>query len=332
MASPYECEVRFPIADVEEFRRRILFLGGRALHEYAFSDHYQRPRSVPWDVRTRTLRIREHYLPAQPSEVLLTAVELLESNGLRFKRSRFAEGKIKLYVGEFEQCRTVVEHLGFVPWFVVRKRDGTMYDVPVLGTLVVEHVANVGWMSELEVEGADPSQAARVLREKLQVLGIHPETVSADPVAAIVAARGTGASRKVYFSESIRGGRALQPVYTTIVAFLQQRGYEVLTAHVADPDVLDKEWKGGVTASDIYTRDLRWLEESDLVIAEVSTPSLGVGVEIMVGQHLGKPVICLCQKEVTLSAMVGGNAVLHLIRYQDEPDLLRQLDRALASV
>ncbi len=330
MVAPYECEVRVPLSDVEVFRHRIASLDGRVLQEYAFSDHYFRPRWNLWDSRTHALRVREFHRPPQPSEVLLTSVEGVEAEGLRFKRSRFAEGKVRLYSGGLAECQRVVESLGFAPWLVVQKHDGVLYDLPRVGKVIVEHVVDVGWMSELEVAGTDPHQVAHRLREMLRVLEVDPRLVVADPVVAIVGARLAGRGRKAYFSGAIRGGRSLQPLYATIVAFLQQRGYEVLTAHVADPQVVEKEWRVGVTASDIYQRDLGWLDACDLLIAEVSTPSLGVGVELTIAQQLGKPVICLCQQEVALSAMVGGNDAVHLIRYQDEPDLLARLDRSLA--
>lgn len=317
------------ILDVEAFRRRIADLQGRVLYTYAFTDYYQRPHTALWDLRTHALRIREHHLPAQPSEVLLTAVEIREWNGLRFKRSRFPEGKVRLYTGDVENCRVVVESLGFVPWLVVHKHDGVMYELPKWGKLVLEHVTDVGWMSELEVEGVDPMQAARVLQRQLEVLGVDRERVSADPVAMLVRARRASSGRRVYFSGSIRGGRSLQPLYAAIVSFLQRRGYEILTAHEADPEVLTTEKGAGLSAAEVYRRDLRWLQECDLVIAEVSIPSLGVGVELTLAQQLGKPVICLCQQEVALSAMVDGNEVLHIIRYRDRPDLLDHLARTL---
>ncbi len=152
--------------------------------------------------------------------------------------------------------------------------------------------------------------------------------------------------RKVYFSGAIRGGRRLQPLYAQIVRFLGEQGYEVLGAHVADPDVLTKEWRAhvadpdvltkewrpGIRASDIYARDLRWLAACDVVVAEVSVPSLGVGVELAEAQHLGKPVICLCEQDVALSAMVGGNEYFRHIRYRDPAELLHRLADALTAI
>ena len=352
MTAPFECEVRFLIDDVEAFRRRLAALGGRVRFEYAFTDHYYRPPGGAWDPRTRALRVREHHRPAQPSEVLLTWTDLVQVGGLTFKRSRFPVGKVRLYEGAADECRAVATGLGYEPWLVVRKKAGLFYEIPEIGELVAEQVDGIGWMCELEVEGQNPSHAAAAILRKLEALGVSAEAVIPEPVAALVAARRRPAARKVYFCGSIRGGRSLQPLYASIVDFLTQRGCEVLTTHVAAPDVLAPyqsassagassetsapigtgralEQRENTGALDIYERDVRWLMECDLVIAEVSVPSLGVGVEVATAQHLGKPVICLCRADVALSAMIDGNPGLRLLRYRDEAELMALLGQEL---
>jgi len=329
MTAPFECEVRFLIDDVEAFRRRIATLGGRVRFEYAFTDHYYRPPGGAWDPRTRALRVREHHRPAQPSEVLLTWTDVVQVNGLSFKRSRFPEGKVRLYAGSADECRTLAAGLGYDPWLVVRKKAGLFYDIPDVGELVAEQVDGIGWMCELEVEGQNPATAAGAILRKLGALGVPAEAVIPEPVAALVAAHLRPAARKVYFCGSIHGGRSLQPLYASIVDFLAQRGYDVLTSHVAARDVIAEEQREGGDAALIYERDIRWLLECDLVIAEVSIPSLGVGVEVATAQHLGKSIICLCRTDVALSAMIEGNPGLRVIRYGDEGELMSLLERRL---
>jgi nucleoside 2-deoxyribosyltransferase len=43
----------------------------------------------------------------------------------------------------------------------------------------------------------------------------------------------------------------------------------------------------------VYQRDIAWVEACDVMIAEVSTPSHGVGYEIAYAIGLGRPVLCL---------------------------------------
>lgn len=68
---------------------------------------------------------------------------------------------------------------------------------------------------------------------------------------------------------------------------------------------------------------MEWVRESDVVVAEVSTPSLGVGYEIGQAQALGKPVLCLFrpQEGKRLSAMLSGNAYVAIREYQTIEDI-----------
>ncbi len=326
MTAPFECEVRFAIDDVAAFRRRVASLGGRAVREYAFTDHYYRLPAVA-DPAARSLRVREHHAPPQPAELLLAWVDLHTHGEVTFKRSRFPEGKVCLHRGGAAACHAVAAALGAVPWVVVRKTAGTLYEIPGAGGLAVEQVDGLGWMGEVEAAGADPAEAAAAIRRRLDLLGVPPHAARPQPLAALAAAGGR--IRAVYFSGAIRGGRQMQPTYAALVEFLQRAGCQVLTAHVAAPDVLEREQAAGGSPEDIFRRDMHWLAACDLVVAEVSVPSLGVGVEIATAQHLGKPVLCLCRQDVSLSAMVAGNPYLRLVRYRDTEEAVRALEREL---
>ncbi|MCL4237163.1 MAG: nucleoside 2-deoxyribosyltransferase [Anaerolineae bacterium] len=134
----------------------------------------------------------------------------------------------------------------------------------------------------------------------------------------------------VYFCGSIRGGRSRQPVYAALVSHLERGGHAVLTAHVAAPDVLSDERRYPLT--EIYRRDVRWLEVCDAVVAEVTVPSLGVGYEIAYALHqAGKPVLCLCQAGTSLSVMLEGNDTpnLRVVFYHDMAQALAALDEFL---
>ncbi|MDA8774657.1 nucleoside 2-deoxyribosyltransferase [Opitutales bacterium] len=122
---------------------------------------------------------------------------------------------------------------------------------------------------------------------------------------------------KVYFAGSIRGGREDQQKYLKLIDFISTKA-EVLTEHVGSHSI----GKIGEDALDdiaIYERDIEWLEEADAVIAEVTTPSLGVGYELGVAEKLNKPTLCLFnegKKDQTLSAMLAGNSNFQNYHYQ----------------
>jgi nucleoside 2-deoxyribosyltransferase len=110
---------------------------------------------------------------------------------------------------------------------------------------------------------------------------------------------------KIYFSCSLTGGRDDEEIYGVIVDHLISHGHEVLTAHLARPEVMEAEKV--VDAHEVYRRDMNWVEECDAFIAEVSTPSHGVGYEIAYALVLGKPVLCCYRQGETVSKMILGN-------------------------
>ena len=130
----------------------------------------------------------------------------------------------------------------------------------------------------------------------------------------------------IYFSCSITGGRQDQAVYAAIVEHLLAQGYEVPTAHLSSENILAEEKV--IEAREVYHRDLKWVEECDALIAEVSTPSHGVGYEIALALLLGKPVFCCYRKGRKVSKMILGNThpKLNLYGYERVDDLITAID------
>lgn len=129
---------------------------------------------------------------------------------------------------------------------------------------------------------------------------------------------------KIYFAGSIRGGRDDKGLYLEIINLLERYG-KVLTEHIGDK-ALSALGEDGPTDKYIYERDMAWLNAADVVIAEVTTPSLGVGYEI--GKMEGKkPILCVYREQdgKRVSAMIGGNGNLKLKRYKNTADLQRIL-------
>ena len=121
---------------------------------------------------------------------------------------------------------------------------------------------------------------------------------------------------KIYFAGSIRGGRDDRKKYFELIDFLSTHA-EVLTEHVG-LESLGKNGEGELHDEAIYQRDLEWLSSADAVVAEVTTPSLGVGYEIGIAENVGKPVLCLfdeSQTEFRLSAMLSGNSNVETFHY-----------------
>jgi nucleoside 2-deoxyribosyltransferase len=109
----------------------------------------------------------------------------------------------------------------------------------------------------------------------------------------------------IYFACSITGGREFESTYQRIVASLIADGHEIPTSHLVQSDVMENERE--LAPQDVYERDVNWIKNCDALIAEVSVPSHGVGYEIGFALNIGKPVLCIHQKECRVSKMITGN-------------------------
>ena len=126
---------------------------------------------------------------------------------------------------------------------------------------------------------------------------------------------------KIYFCGSIRGGRDLARTYEQIIGMLRTHG-TVLTEHVGSDNVIQKEDRV-LSDEEIHDRDLGWIIESDLLVAEVTVPSLGVGYEIGRAIDLAKPVLCLYDagSDKPLSAMIAGSDKVEMKLYKNISDI-----------
>ena len=133
----------------------------------------------------------------------------------------------------------------------------------------------------------------------------------------------------IYFSCSITGGREDQKIYQAIVDHLLDYGHIVPTAHLSSENILSEE--AVIEPVEVYHRDVNWVTECDALIAEVSTPSHGVGYEIALALSLNKPVLCCHKSGKKVSKMLSGNTHpgFKLASYSNAEDLLDKVDRFL---
>lgn len=131
---------------------------------------------------------------------------------------------------------------------------------------------------------------------------------------------------KIYFAGSIRGGRDDADLYLQIIDHLRQYG-EVLTEHVGDKNI-KLLGEDGLTDDYIHKRDLEWVLDSDVLVAEVSTTSLGVGYEIGRAIENNKRVLCLYRPQdgKRLSAMIAGSPDVTNAEYKNLDDAKKVID------
>jgi len=126
---------------------------------------------------------------------------------------------------------------------------------------------------------------------------------------------------EIYFGCSITGGRDQEREYQQIVKYLIEAGHQVPTAHLSRPDVMELEQV--VDPVQVYNRDIQWIDKCQVMVAEVSTPSHGVGYEISYALSNQKPVLCLHKTGIRVSKMITGNKnpLLQVMEYKSTEDL-----------
>lgn len=135
--------------------------------------------------------------------------------------------------------------------------------------------------------------------------------------------------KKIYFAGSIRGGRVDADLYKHIISHLQQMGHKVLTEHVGSSNLCLTE-QGRDRDAAIYEQDTAWLRESDVVIAECTCPSLGVGYELAFAERFNVPVhVFYNPSKCSLSAMITGDSYFHIHPYNTEEEIFIVLNDIL---
>lgn len=113
---------------------------------------------------------------------------------------------------------------------------------------------------------------------------------------------------KIYLGFTVAGNRFSVEAAQKILAVIQSMGHDVLTSHLVQEDAWDADRR--VAPQQIFERDMKWLAECDLFIAEVSGSSFGLGFET--GYLLGataKKTILFYERgaEHRISLLITGN-------------------------
>lgn len=142
----------------------------------------------------------------------------------------------------------------------------------------------------------------------------------------------------IYLACTVRGDRGAVGVARALADALERLGHTVLTRHLLDDGVETAE--SALTEREVFERDLRWLDSADLLVAEASGSSYGVGFEVgyVLGRSgaTGQRVLLLYDsaRRPMVSRLIAGNSHPHCTTYpyRDAADLLRFVDTFLAPV
>jgi len=138
---------------------------------------------------------------------------------------------------------------------------------------------------------------------------------------------------RIYLACTVRGDRGGVAAGRAVADRLRRHGHDVLTMHLLADDVEQAEAR--MNEADVYRRDIDWLSACDVLVAEASGSSFGVGFEVgyVLGRarQSGQRVVLLydASRRSAISRLIVGNcdARCTTFGYASLDDLTAFVDR-----
>ncbi len=129
---------------------------------------------------------------------------------------------------------------------------------------------------------------------------------------------------RIYLSVPIISNR--DPARAALIAkAIADSGHEVTS-----PWVLGHSDEVASRSVNIFERDRSGVEASDAIVADVSVPSTGVGMEIMAAHYGGKKVVLLVKRGSVVSRMLTHMEPKRTVEFSDDSELYSGLAKVLA--
>ncbi len=135
---------------------------------------------------------------------------------------------------------------------------------------------------------------------------------------------------RIYLAAAMTNAARNPGAVGVLLSHLEALGHEVPTSHVAAPDGRSRDAE--LTNAQLAQRDLSWVASCDAVVAEVSTPSHGVGIEVLAATRGGKPVLLLHSSDAAVSRLLLGLAGVETCPYVSVHDACGVVDAFLARI
>lgn len=138
---------------------------------------------------------------------------------------------------------------------------------------------------------------------------------------------------KIYFGFTVAGDRGSLDIARAMVAAMEEARHTVLTRHLVEDGAAQADRR--LSASTVFERDMSWLRECDVFVAEVSGSSFGIGYEAAYAlTALEKPAILFYRRELAarISLLITGNTHprCRLVAYQGPEEAVGALRLELA--
>ena len=139
----------------------------------------------------------------------------------------------------------------------------------------------------------------------------------------------------IYLACTVRGDRGAVAGLRAVANALEADGHTILTTHLLDDNVEGAE--STLTERAVYERDVAWLESCDVLIADASGSSFGVGFEV--GYVLGRSdrtnqrvvMIYRADRRDAISRLIIGNAHPRCVTltYENPDELIARVSQIL---
>jgi nucleoside 2-deoxyribosyltransferase len=135
--------------------------------------------------------------------------------------------------------------------------------------------------------------------------------------------------RKVYISGALTGienPAITKAFYEAVGSLIEEMEFQVYIPHINTDPIHNPD----VSPRQVFETDKHQVSASDLVIAYVGYPSLGVGMELAYAEINAIPIILLYERDKEISRFPRGiPTVISEIQFQDYEDALTQLKSVL---
>ncbi len=128
---------------------------------------------------------------------------------------------------------------------------------------------------------------------------------------------------KIYLAVPLRASRNLD-FARLLHGAIRESGHETVSDYVVCDD-----YDQGLLPSQIFERDIAALLSSDCIIADISSPSTGVGMELGFAHINSKKILLLASKGSEPSRLPAGIPGASIIEYASEQEAAAKLKVAL---
>lgn len=164
-------------------------------------------------------------------------------------------------------------------------------------------------------------------RRSIRMSDGSPDSVAREMMGAV----------RIYLACTVRGDRGGVLAGRVICERLERHGHRVLTTHLLAEDVDTAE--GQLAERDVFLRDLEWLSQCDVLVAEASGSSFGVGFEVgyVLGRaaETGQRVLLLhdAARTGSISRLIVGNChqACETVAYRSLEELAALIDTRFAT-